>query len=108
MLLFDYSDWPAVVRSLHRERMKWERFSILLGQEGAGIIISGSFYMAVVQYILLFGLEVWVITPRILRVLGRLHKMGSRSRCPLFLRALSFKGTTKWAHKFLNQFLNNF
>ena len=37
-----------------------------------------------------------------------IKKTSSRSSCPLFLRAISFKGTTKWACKCLNQFLDDF
>ena len=45
-------------------------------QEGAGIRMSGSFCVAVVQAILLFGSEMWVVTPRIKRLLGGVPPQG--------------------------------
>ena len=34
---------------------------------------SGHFYLAVIQAVLLFGAEMWVVTPRIGRLLGLLY-----------------------------------
>ena len=39
------------------------RFSIILRREGANPRVSGMFFKAVVQAIILFGFEMWVITP---------------------------------------------
>ena len=42
-------------------------------QEGADTRTLGYIYVAIVQTILLFGLETWVVNPRIKRVLGGFH-----------------------------------
>ena len=73
MMSFDDSDWPAVVRSLLRARRKWGRFYHLLGQDESDTRNPGRFYMAALQFILIFGLDSWVIMPLILRTLVSLH-----------------------------------
>ena len=57
-------DWPEVVRSLGKVRRSWGKFSRVLGREGADPKVSREFYTAVTQAVLLFGLETWVLTPR--------------------------------------------
>ena len=41
----------------------------ILSREGADKRVSGNFFKAVVQAVLLFGAETWVLTPRIERAL---------------------------------------
>ena len=45
----------------------------MLGQEGSDTRTSGRFYVAVFRSVLIFRLELWVIMPRILWLLGILH-----------------------------------
>ena len=47
----------------------WGQLSRILSQEGADKRVSGNFFKAVVQAVLLFGAETWVLTPRIERAL---------------------------------------
>ena len=47
-------DWPAVVGKLRKVRMIWERLARILGQEGSNPRVSGIFFKAVVQALLLF------------------------------------------------------
>jgi hypothetical protein len=54
------SDWPALRRNLTRARQRWAMISRLLVREGASPRVSGYFYKAVVQSVLLFGSETWV------------------------------------------------
>ena len=42
----------------------------ILGQEGSDPMISGLFFKAVVQVVLIFGSDMWVLTHRIERDLG--------------------------------------
>ena len=42
----------------------------ILSREGAAPRVSGLFYKAVVQSIMLFGAETWVVTPRMGKALG--------------------------------------
>ena len=51
----------------------------VLSREGADACTSGQIYLAVVQLIILYGSETWVMTPRIGRVLGKFyHRMAHR------------------------------
>ena len=58
-----------------RWRETWERHEELgtaeadTGREGADKRILGKVFKAVVQHVLLFGAETWVLTPRIERAL---------------------------------------
>ena len=56
-------DWPAVVRNLSRARAVWKRMTRILSREGAELQVSVFFFKAVVQVVLLFGSETWVVTP---------------------------------------------
>ena len=62
-------DWPAVAGNLVKARKSWGRLLRILSQEGPDKRVSGNFFKAVVQVVLLFGVETWVITPRIERAL---------------------------------------
>ena len=63
------ANWPAVAGNLGKARKSWGRLERILIREGADKRISGKFFKAVVQQVLLFGAETWVLTPRIERVL---------------------------------------
>ena len=54
-------------------RWIWYRLSIILRWEGADVLMLVRFYLAIVQAFLLFGAEIWVLTPRIRKVLGGFH-----------------------------------
>ena len=71
-------DWPAIHQNLSRARQKWGRFSWLLRREGANACISGLFYKAVVQSVLSYGCETWVVTPRVLSILESFHNRVAR------------------------------
>ena len=58
-------DWPAVVGNLVKARKIWARLSRSLSLEGAEKRVSGNLFKAVVQAVILFGAETWVLTPRI-------------------------------------------
>ena len=63
-------DLPAVVRILVKSRAMWRRVTSILSREGAELRVSVFFFKAMVQLILIFGAETWVVIPRIGRVLG--------------------------------------
>ena len=50
----DY-DWPAVAGNLVKARKSWGWMSRILIREGADKRVSGNFFKAVVQAVLLFG-----------------------------------------------------
>ena len=66
-------DWPEVFKNLWREHKKWARMTRVLSREGADARTLGQIYLAVVQSVMLYGLETWVMTPHIGRVLGGFH-----------------------------------
>ena len=53
-----------------KARKKWARISHFLGREGADAKKLVIFYKALVQAVLLFVSEMWVVTPRIGRTRG--------------------------------------
>ena len=68
------NDWPALAGNLAKARRIWGRLQRILRREGATPRISGSFFNAVVQRVLLFGAEIWVVNPKMERALsGFLH-----------------------------------
>ena len=50
-------DWPAVTGNLAKAHKSWGRMQGILRREGATPRISGDFFKAVVQQVLLFGAE---------------------------------------------------
>ena len=62
-------DWLAVAGNLVKARKSWGRLASILSREGADKRVSGNFFKTVVQAVLLFGAETWVLTPRIERAL---------------------------------------
>ena len=59
------NDWPAVVGNLGKERKSWVWLKLILSREGADKRVLGNLFKAVVQQVLLFGADKWVLTPRI-------------------------------------------
>ena len=56
-------DCPAVVGNLRKARKSWERLARILGREGSNTRVSRMFFTSVVQAVLIFGSETWVLTP---------------------------------------------
>ena len=72
-------DWPSVAGNLSKARRSWGRLQRILSREGATPRVSGSFFKGVVQQVLLFGAETWVVTPKMYRALsGFLHGAARR------------------------------
>ena len=53
-----------VVDNLGKARKSWGRLSRVLGREGEEPKVSGNFYKVVAQAVVLFGVDTWVLTPR--------------------------------------------
>ena len=60
-----YNNWPVVVANICKSWKKWARISWILGREAADARMSGVFCKAVVQAVILFVSETWVMTPHI-------------------------------------------
>ena len=63
-------DWSAVAGNLGKARKRWGRMQRTLSREGANKQVSGNFFKAVAQQVLLFGAETWVVSPRMERALN--------------------------------------
>ena len=69
VLLVVDDDWPMVVRNIVNTRTLWWRISRILSREGARLRVSGFFFNAVIQSVLLFNSDSWVVTPHMDRYL---------------------------------------
>ena len=56
-------DWPQVVKNLRREWQKWARLTRVLMRKGAYACTLGHIYLAVVQLVIIYGSDIWVMTP---------------------------------------------
>ena len=70
-------DLPEVIRNLRKARKSWDRLSRILGREGSSPRVSGMLFKEVVQAVIVFGAEAWVMTPHIGRYLGGVTTQGS-------------------------------
>ena len=71
-------NWPAVTGNLVKARKSWGRLSRIFSREGADKRVSRNLFKAVVQAVLLFGVETWVLTPRIERALESFRHRAAR------------------------------
>ena len=71
-------NWPAVAGNLKKARRSWGRLQRILRKEGATPRISGSFFKAVVQQVMMLGAETWVVTPTMKGLSGFLHGAARR------------------------------
>ena len=62
MLDRSYNDWSEVLHNIRKAIQVWGRLEKLPRKEGAEPAVSEKFYRAVVQAVLLFGAEIWVLT----------------------------------------------
>ena len=66
-------DWPEVVNKLARERKVWSRMSRILSREGVAMRVPSFFLKAMVQAVLLFGADTWVVISSMGKALGGFH-----------------------------------
>ena len=57
------TNWTEVVGNLEKAHKSWARLTRILGQEGADLRVSGTFFKKLVQAVLFFGSETWFLTP---------------------------------------------
>ena len=62
-------DWIVVVGNLGKAQKSWGRLSRILSREGSDPKVSGNFFKAMAQAVLLFGAETWVLTQRMEKAL---------------------------------------
>ena len=71
-------DHHAMTRQLSRAKQKWGRFSAVLRSQGVKPKVMGYFYKAVVQAVLLYGSESWVLSEFFLKQLRSFHARVAR------------------------------
>ena len=67
-----------MVSNLRRAQQKWALLTMVLGREGTDARTSGSIYVVVVQAVLMYGSDTWVMTLRIGSTLGGLYHRVAR------------------------------
>ena len=72
------NDLPAVDQNLQRTQVKWGCLAKILGREGVDKRMARRFYVAVVQAVLVFGSETWVMTPWLEKALEGFHHWSAR------------------------------
>ena len=73
ILYWSEDNWLEVLRNVGKVRRVWNRLRKMPLREGAETRVSAMFYRAVVQTVLLFGAETWVLSEATLRNLEGLH-----------------------------------
>ena len=93
-------DWLAVVGNLGEARNSWGRLLRILIREEADPKVSGHFYKVVLQALLLFGAETWVLTSRMERALDSFHHRVAQRLTRRYLRR---QGGRSWAYPQLEE-----
>jgi hypothetical protein len=73
LLAYNNNDAQAVRGNLKKVRFIWSRLSCTIRSENASPRVCGIFYIATVQLILLFGSEMWNLSPPSLKLLEGFH-----------------------------------
>ena len=66
-------DWPEMAGNLSKARKIWMQMTAILSREGVDPKESGLLFKAIVQVVLQFGAETWVLTNRMERALRSFH-----------------------------------
>ena len=75
----DDNDLTAVRANIKKAHAQWSKFSRILSREGAKLKTMGIFYRTIVQAVLLFDSETWVLTQRQEGLVRSFHNQCARS-----------------------------
>jgi len=91
----DDKDGATISRSISRARGKWAKLGRLLTRVGANPMAMGIFHKVIVQTVLLYGSESWVISKDQMRQLRSFHQ-----RCPRYItrRHIRENPDGTWTH----------
>ena len=67
------NNWAAVIVNLQKAHKRWDRMSQILRPEGMDAQTLDSFYLTIVQAVLIFSADTWVGTLIIGRLVGEFH-----------------------------------
>ena len=82
------SDTKCIKDNLNRARARWNSVAKILKREGASAVCMGKFYLAIVQSVLLYGADSWVVTKRDWRILRSFHRRAVRYMTNSHIRKL--------------------
>ena len=88
------SDWPAIMSQLKKARSRWGSLARLLARDGATPRITGFFYKAATQAVLLYGCESWVLTDQVWKTLESFHNRAARR----IARKMAYKVGDAWVY----------
>ena len=97
MVSEDDDDTPAIDANIKKAKAKWAMFKKLLTRERCSRRVMGHFYKAIVQSILLYGAETWVIKPENMKKLRTFHRKAARYITNRHIRPLN-DGTDEWIY----------
>jgi hypothetical protein len=78
VLAEDDDDWPAIHDNITKARARWGQVAQVLTRQGTVATTMAHFYRVVVQAVLLYGSETWVITDRMWTALDSFHNRCAR------------------------------
>ena len=96
LIAFDDNDAQAMQSNLMKARKCWSRISRVLRAEHASPRVCGLFYKATVQAVLLFGSEMWNLTPSALKCLEGFHIRAARRMSGMM--PVKDASTSVWNH----------
>ena len=99
----DDDDTACIINQVKRARQKWNAIARILKREGANARIMAKFYMAVVQAVLLYGAESWVITKRNWKRLESFHNRALRYMTGQHIRKVGDEEWTYPSHEELEE-----
>ena len=91
----DDDDTKCITTQIARARAKWWRIAKILKSKGANAKIMGKFYKAVIQAVLLYGAESWVLTKESTRKLNSFHLRAVRHMSGQHIKKV---GDNKWEY----------
>lgn len=86
VLSSDGADLYSVIQNVNKARGRWARVSKLLRRQGANPKVSGYFYKAITQSVLLYSCETWTITKKLLGLLEGFHHRVARQLSSMTIR----------------------
>ena len=90
----DDDDTPCIRDNLKRARWRWNSLARILKREGANAICMSRFYLTVVQAVLLYGADSWVVKDSDRKKLQSFHRRALRYMTGHHIR----KRGEKWEH----------
>ena len=76
---YNNSDWAALYQNLWMARRRWRMLGKMVTEAGSTVWERGMLYKAVVQSVLLYGSEIWVVMRAMLKVLvGFYHRLARK------------------------------